>query len=73
MYVRVQTKTIDSQKEDAGIYCPFTKGKCRSDCMWAVRTDYLSEEGVTVEYECVTTSILHELFEINGKYGEGEE
>lgn len=73
MYVRVQTKTIDSQKEDGGVFCPFTKSKCYPDCMWSVRTDYLSEEGVTVDYECVTTAILHELFEINGKYCEEEE
>ena len=69
----ISIKSVEDAKKDPHIFCPLTKHECSEKCMWCVRQDRITSDGMDTYYDCILNLMYYELLHINGGQQEEDE
>lgn len=69
----VTIKSMEDLKKDPHIFCPLTRKECNDKCMWCVRQDHISSDGMDTYYDCIVNLMYYEFLQINGAHQEEDE
>lgn len=69
----VHLNSMEDTEEDKYLFCPLTEKECSEHCMWNVRTDVLSDDGINNNHQCAVVFLLGEILENRGFHEEEDE